>query len=436
MTKPNKIRVRSHGKLTGTVSVSGDKSLSHRALIFGALAAGKSEIRGWLPAGDTLATLDCIQKLGVTVERHDNTTLTVHGRGLHGLQAPSEVLNCVHAGTAIRLLAGVMAGQAFPSVLDGSEQLRRRPMRRVTEPLRLMGAIVEDMDGKAPLRFSPTTLKGIIYEMPMASAQVKSCLLLAGLFAEGETTIIEPGPARDHTERMLSAMGATLMQENHTVRIQPNPTLRALNLTIPGDPSSAAFLLVAGSCIPDAEITITGVGINETRVGILEALQEMGGQVDIVNVRDEGGEPTADLRVKAAPLEGMTIEGELVVRMIDEFPILMVGATQSVGETWVRNAEELRVKETDRIAVMANELRKLGAVIEETPDGFKVQGRQLLRGAVVNGHDDHRVAMSLVIAGLLADGETLVEEARCVEDSFPTFVEALQALGADVTWED
>ncbi|GIK66744.1 MAG: 3-phosphoshikimate 1-carboxyvinyltransferase [Chloroflexota bacterium] len=429
-----RVRVRPSQALRGVIRVPGDKSISHRALIFGALADGVSEIRGFLPAGDTLATLGCIRALGVQVDRHDDTTLTVYGRGLRGLRQPDQPLDCVNAGTGIRLLAGVMAGQPFPSVLDGSEQLRRRPMKRITEPLRLMGANVEENEGRAPLHFGGAYLKGITYEMPVASAQVKSCLLLAGLFADSPTTIVEPGPARDHTEGMLRAMGADIRKAGNRVTITPVERLHPLNWTIPADISSAAFPLVAGLLVDGAEVVIEGVGVNDTRTGILDALAMMGAVVHQSNVHEEGGEPVADLLVRSTPLHGTNIKGDLVVRMIDEFPILMVAALHANGITEVSEARELRVKETDRIAVMAAELRKLGAVIEEHPDGFVIEGPQRLQGAVVDGHDDHRVAMSLTIAGLLAEGETIVEDARCAHDSFPGFVETMQSLGAGVEW--
>lgn len=431
-----RVRVRPGRGLKGSVRVPGDKSISHRALILGALASGKTEVRGFLPAGDTLATLACIQDLGVNVEQHDASTLTVHGVGMDGLEQPNQALNCMHAGTGIRLLAGVMAGQAFPSVLDGSSQLRKRPMKRITDPLRLMGASIQDQEGRAPLHIESAVLKGITYKMPVASAQVKSCLLLAGLFANGPTTIIEPGPARDHTERMLRAMGVQVENKENSVIIHPPSTLNPLDLTIPGDISSAAFLLVAGALNAQGTVRIEGVGVNDTRTGILEALQQMGADIHQENLREEGGEPVADLVVSPSPLRGVYIAGDLVVRMIDEFPALMVATTQAKGKSSISEAHELRVKETDRIAVMTQELRKLNANIQEYDDGFSLMGPQLLKGAVVDGHDDHRVAMSLIITGLLAMGETIVEDARCVNDSFPGFVETLQALGADVAWID
>jgi 3-phosphoshikimate 1-carboxyvinyltransferase len=435
MSENGCIRVRPGHALRGTICVPGDKSISHRALILGALAEGTGQVvRGWLPAGDTLATLGCMRALGVEIEQHDATTLTVHGRGVHGLQAPTAPLNCANAGTAIRLLAGVLAGQPFPSILDGSEQLRRRPMGRIIQPLRQMNALISGHDGHPPLQILGTRLRGITYEMPVASAQVKSCLLLAGLFAEGATTVIEPGPARDHTERMLRSMGADVRSEGGWVTLTPGSSLQPLDLTVPGDISSAAFGLVAGLLGAGGEVRIAGVNTNPTRRGILDILALMGGQVDAVGERDEGGEPVADLIVRRASLRGTRIGGDLIVRAIDEFPVLMVAATQAEGRTVVSDAAELRVKETDRIAVMAGELRKLGAEIGEQVDGFDVTGPQPLRGAVVQGHDDHRVAMALVIAGLCADGETLVEDARCVHDSFPGFVETMQSLGADVEW--
>lgn len=434
-TKPkNRVRVRPGHELSGAVRVPGDKSISHRALILGSLASGTTEVRGWLPAGDTLATLNCMRALGVKIERHDDTTLTVHGVGLDGLEQPDEMLDCVNAGTLMRLLVGVLAGQQFSSVLDGSEQLRRRPMGRVTNPLRLMQANIEEDDGRAPLHISPAHLQAITYKMPVASAQVKSCLLLAGLYATGDVSVVEPGPARDHTERMLMAMGANLTIEGNTITIHDTPQLNPLDLTVAADISSAAFILVAGALLGRDEVRIEGVGVNPTRTGILDVLAQMGLDVEQQNPRDEGGEPVADLVFGGQALQGTSIAGEVVVRMIDEFPALMVAATQSQGRTEVADAKELRVKETDRIAVMAAELRKMGAVIDEREDGFVVNGPQLLHGAVVDGHDDHRVAMSLVIAGLLANGETIVEDAKCINDSFPGFVEVLQTLGADVEW--
>ncbi|MGJ3240899.1 MAG: 3-phosphoshikimate 1-carboxyvinyltransferase [Anaerolineae bacterium] len=426
-----KLTIKPGQALRGTVRVPGDKSISHRAILLGMLADGTTEVRGWLNAGDTEATLGAARTLGVEIIRHDATTLTIHGGTLQ--PPPSgQGLNFVNAGTGIRLAAGIMVGQAFPSVLDGSQQLRRRPMKRITEPLMAMGAQIISMDGKCPLYIQPTTLKGIRYEMPVASAQVKSALLLAGLFANSPTTIVEPGPARDHTERMLSAMGVDIRTEGAEITITPTRTLKPMNLTVPGDFSSAAFLLVAGCIVPDSDLTITGVNLNPTRTGMLDALLAMGAQITVTETGTEAGEPVGDIRVQYSTLRGITIDGELVVRMIDEFPILMVAALCAEGETLVRDALELRVKETDRIAVMAAELRKLGAIIEEREDGFHIVGKQALMGNIVDGHDDHRVAMSLSIAGLLADEMTVVTDAKCAGDSFPGFSETLERLGGQV----
>ena len=420
--------------LRGDVRVPGDKSISHRAIILGALAEGASHVRGWLAAGDTLATLASVRALGVEITQHAEDALTVYGRGLGGLVAPSAPLYCANAGTAMRLLAGVLAGQPFHSTLDGSAQLRRRPMRRVTEPLRAMGARVGDTAGHAPLHFAPATLHGLRYDMPVASAQVKSCLLLAGLYADAPVTVGEPAPARDHTERMLRAMGADVRSEDGHVTLRPPAALRPLDLDVPADMSSAAFVLIAALLAGAGRVCVRGVGVNPTRTGLVDILQQMGARIAFENPRESGGEPVADLCAERAALRGAEVGGTLIVRAIDEFPALMVAATQAEGETWVRDAAELRVKETDRIAVMAAELRKLGARIEELPDGFRVVGPQRLRGADVDAHDDHRVGMALALAGLVAEGETRVHGASAVRDSFPNFVEVLSTLGAPIRW--
>jgi 3-phosphoshikimate 1-carboxyvinyltransferase len=429
------IRVRAGAGLGGTISVPGDKSLTHRALILGALADGQSVVHGWLPAGDTQATLGCMRALGIEIKQQDGALL-IHGTGLHGLLAPDQPLNCVNAGTGLRLLAGILAGQRFESVLDGSDQLRRRPMRRITDPLRQLGADVSDTDGCAPLHFRPAALRGMTYEMPVASAQVKSCLLLAGLYTDDPVVVIEPGPARDHTERMLRAMGAQVQVDGACITLTPGAVLQPLHLAIPGDVSSAAFVIVAALLAGETATHITHVGVNPTRTGILDILATMGADLVQGNVREESGEPVGDLTMRRTALRGAEIGGDMIVRAIDEFPALMVAATQAEGETVVRDAAELRVKETDRIAVMAAELRKLGAEIDERPDGFRVQGPQRLTGATVQGHDDHRVAMALAVAGLVAEGETVIEDAACVNDSFPGFVETLNSLGADMAWSN
>ncbi|HYO88928.1 MAG TPA: 3-phosphoshikimate 1-carboxyvinyltransferase [Candidatus Limnocylindrales bacterium] len=423
-------RVQSGAALHGTLRVPGDKSISHRAVMFGALAEGATRVRDWLPAGDTEASLGAVRAMGVQVDRLSPTDLVVHGGSLH---APSSPLNLVNAGTGIRLLAGMLVGQPFSSVLDGSEQLRRRPMNRVIAPLRMMGADIAGNDGRAPLTITPAKLRGIEYRMPMASAQVKSAVLLAGLFAEGPTTVTQPGPARDHTERMLVAMGAQLEVTPERATITPGSTLHAIDFEVPGDLSSAAFLIVAALILTDSDITIHNVSLNPTRTGILDVLREMGGDISVEETGLQAGDPVGTIRARSSTLRGVRIGGDVVVRMIDEFPIFMVAALAAEGETFVKGAGELRVKETDRLAVMTGELAPLGAHITETDDGFYLFGPQALRGAEVDGHDDHRISMSLVVAGLCAQGETMVNDARCAADSFPGFAEALQELGAEVT---
>jgi 3-phosphoshikimate 1-carboxyvinyltransferase len=418
--------VRPGAGLRGETTVPGDKSISHRAVLLGMLAKGRSQVRDWLAAGDTEASLAAVQALGVRVDREDLHTLTIHGGGL---QPPAGPLDLVNAGTGIRLLAGIMAGQPFPSVLDGSEQLRRRPMKRITTPLAQMGAQISATDNRAPMAITPATLRGIEYALPVASAQVKSAVLLAGLFAEGETIIVEPGPARDHTERMLAAMGAHVTVDGNRVTLEPGGELQPLDITVPGDFSSAAFLLVAACVLPESDVTITHVNLNDTRTGLLDVLLEMGADITVTPTGTEAGEPVGDIQVRSSVLHGVTVAGDTVVRMIDEFPVLMVAALCAEGETIVRDAAELRVKETDRIAVMSAELRKLGAAITETDDGFRISGRQELVGATVDGHDDHRVAMSLAVAGLVTAEGVMVTDATCTGDSFPGFAETLARLG-------
>ena len=426
-------RLRAGAGLRGTVAVPGDKSISHRAVMLGGIADGVSQVRGWLAAGDTEATLAAMQSLGVRVERADAGTLKIYGGPL---RAAAQPLNLMNAGTGIRLLAGIMAGQPFASVLDGSRQLRQRPMKRITQPLQQMGARIEAQAGRCPLRIKPARLHGIEYAMPVASGQVKSAVLLAGLYAEGTTTVLQPGPARDHTERILQAMGAPVEGiESSRVSIAPADRLKPLDITVPGDFSSAAFLLVAGLLVADSDLTLRGINLNPTRIGLLDVLIEMGAQIEVQERGLEAGEPIADLRVRTSELRGIEIGGEVVVRMIDEFPILMVAALNAGGTTTVRDAQELRVKETDRIAVMAQELGRMGAQIDERADGFRIVGRQHLKGAVVDGHDDHRIAMSMTIAGLTAQGETLVQDAACAGDSFPGFAETLRAVGAELALE-
>jgi len=428
----NHLIVHPERPLRGHIRVPGDKSISHRALLLGAIADGKSQVRNLLPAADCLATLRCLRALGVDIEEPDPTTLIVHGRGLRGLRSPDGPLNCERSGTTMRLLSGILAGQPFPATLTGSPQLLRRPMSRVVTPLRQMGARIADTDSHAPLHIQGGNLRGIEYTLPVASAQVKSAVLLAGLYADGPTVVHEPGPARDHTERMLRAMGCELQIANHKLQITSCERLKALDFLVPGDASSAAFLMVAAVLVPGSEVVIEGVGVNPTRTGLLEVLRWMGAEVALTSERMASGEPVADLSVRSGTLQGVEVGGETVVRMIDEFPVLAVAATQAQGTTLVRDAAELRVKESDRIATAVAELRRLGACIEERPHGFVVHGPTPLRGAVVQSYGDHRLAMALAVAGLLADGETTVQGANCITDSFPGFAETMRAIGGDV----
>jgi len=428
-----RVRVRPHSLLQGSVRVPADKSLSHRALLLGGIAQGISVVRNWLPAADCQATLNAVRALGVKVEELSPTELLIHGVGLGGLRPAATPIDCQGSGTTMRLLAGILAGQPFSSTLDGHTGLRRRPMERVAIPLRQMGATVVTQDGRPPVTITGGDLRGIEYELPVASAQVKSAILLAGLYAKGSTTVHQPGPARDHTERMLEAQGVRIeSRQNRIVLTPPTEPLSPCSLSIPADFSSAAFPLVAALLTPHASLVLEQVSVNPTRTGLLDVLGQMGAEVLRFNQSEQAGEPAADLAVRPSGLRGTEIGGDVVVRMIDEFPILAVAASQAEGETLVRNAGELRVKESDRITAVAAELRRLGAAIEERPDGFVVHGPTRLRGAPVNSHGDHRLGMALVVAGLVAEGETVIGEAEVIADSFPGFVDTMQRLGADL----
>lgn len=440
--------IQPSGPLRGSLTIPGDKSITHRALMLAALADGDTTIEGWVPAEVCLATLRCMQMLGAQAE-DTGSALHVRGRGLHGLVEPADVLHCAGSGTTIRLLAGLVAGQPFTTVLTGTDPLRRRPMGRVAEPLRLMGAMVLGRDGGRlpPLTVRGGNLRGIEYRLPVASAQVKSALLLAGLFAEGETIIHEPGPSRDHTERMLRWFGVRVESDGPCIRLAGGQRLHARRepLAIPGDFSSAAFPLVAATLVPGSEVVLENVGVNPTRTGLADLLAAMREGRETMEdgeskVEDgpaaPAGEPVVALHVRAAALKAAQVGGDLVVRAIDEFPIFAVAATQAEGATVIRDAAELRVKESDRIATVAAELRKMGADIEEHPDGMTVRGPTKLRGATVECHRDHRLAMALAVAGLVADGPTTVRGAEAIDDSFPGFVEAMQALAAPIAWRD
>jgi len=418
--------------LRGALAVPADKSISHRAAIFASLAEGATRLENFLPSETTHATLDCLRALGADIEQLDATTLVVRGHGLRGLREPSDVLFCKGSGTTIRLLAGLCAGQNFLSILDGTPALKRRPMARVAEPLRAMGAtILARDDGKlSPLAIRGGNLRGIEYTMNVASAQVKSAILLAALFADSPTTVREPSLSRDHTERMLKGCGAELRITNCELRINPASKIAIPNsqFTIPKDFSSAAFFIVAALMVANSELRIENVGVNAMRIGMLDALARMGAQITLENAREESGEPVADVLVRASELRGATVGGDEAPKMIDEFPVFAIAATQAHGETLVRDARELRVKESDRIATLAQEIRKMGAQIEERADGFVIAGPTPLHGAHVHAHNDHRLAMSLAVAAFVARGETVIEGWECVADSFPNFENGLAQI--------
>lgn len=415
--------------LSGEHRVPGDKSISHRAVMFGALAEGITQIRNFLPANDCMATVGATRTLGITVET-DSGAVVVHGRGLHGLQEPARPVECGGSGTTMRLLAGLLAGQPFYTVLAANAQLGGRPMDRVTVPLRSMGATILGRQGGkyAPLFIAGGGLRGIRYESPVASAQVKSAVLLAGLLADGPTTVVEKIPTRDHTECMLAAMGANIETQGRCVTVQPGQALQALNIDVPSDFSSAAFLLVAACIVPGSRLVLTGVGVSPGRTGIMSALRRMGAEVVESNHHLSNGEPVADLTAAYAALRGIEIAPDDVPGMIDELPVLAVAATQAQGITEVRGAGELRVKETDRIATTVAELTRMGANIRALPDGFRVEGPTQLCGATVSSHGDHRLAMALAIAALAATGETVIEGSDCTRDSFPGFERMLTKL--------
>ena len=395
--------------------------------MLGALASGRSTVRRFLVSEDTQSTLSCLRALGIDCRLEEEgqgvATLAISGVGLRGLREPDDVLDAGNSGTTLRLISGLLAGQPFLSVLTGDASLRSRPVDRVIEPLRRMGAQLQarDNDRLPPLTIRGGGLRAIRYRLPVPSAQVKSAVLLAGLFAEEETIIEEPVATRDHTERMLRAMGADVRREGPGVRLDPPSELSALDLEVPGDMSAAAFWLVAAAVHPDAEITLSKVGVNPTRAGLLDVLSRMGADIDIGEQRLAGEEPVADITVRGSQLEGIEVAGDMIPRLIDELPALAVAATFARGRTVVRDAAELRVKETDRIAAITTQLRLLGATIEERPDGFVIEGGGGLRGANVSGEGDHRLTMALAMAGLLAEGDTVVEDEESVAVSYPNF---------------
>ncbi len=413
----------------GEITVPGDKSISHRSIMLGSIARGTTTVKGFLRGEDNMATLNAFRAMGVAIE-DDGETLAIQGKGLHGLTEPGDVLDCGNSGTSMRLMTGLLAGQRFFSVLTGDQYLRRRPMKRVVGPLALMGAAIFGRDGgeKAPLAIAGRPLTGIDYRSPVASAQVKSALLLAGLYAQGPTVVREPHVSRDHSERMLRHFGADLEVTADGVTIRGDRELDGREIVVPGDISSAAFFLVAGLIVPGSELLIRGVGINPTRTGIIDILTLMGGDLELLNHREVSGEPVADLLVRSSRLKGIEIDGDLIPRAIDEFPVIAVAAALAEGRTVISDARELRVKETDRIAAMAQSLRLAGASVEETEDGMVIDGKETLAGCVADSHGDHRIAMAMLIAGLAATGATTVNDTACIATSFPTFMRLLEQV--------
>ena len=415
--------------LKGEVAIPGDKSISHRAVMFGSLAEGTTEVTNFLQGADCLSTISCFRKLGIEIENTSQRIL-IHGKGLHGLTEPSDTLDTGNSGTTTRLISGILAGQRFTTVLNGDASIQTRPMKRIMTPLSMMGADITSLKGNdcAPLRICGGQLHGIAYTSPVASAQVKSCILLAGLYADAPTSVTEPVLSRNHTELMLAGFGAHVTSSGTTATIEPEPDLNGMKIEVPGDISSAAYFLAAGLMIPNSEIMIKNVGINPTRDGILRVAKEMGGNITILNEKTSGGEPTCDLLVRSSSLKGVTIGGEIIPTLIDEIPMIAVMACFAEGTTTIKDAQELKVKESNRIDTVVTNLKAMGAHIEATDDGMIIEGGYPLHGAVIDSHLDHRIAMSFAIGALGADGETRIEGADCVKISYPEFYQTLEKL--------
>jgi len=428
----DKIEITRAARLSGELVPPPDKSISHRAVMFSSLAKGKGVVRNFLRAQDTESTMAAFRKLGIEIEDNGNMLL-IHGKGLHGLAEADDVIDCGNSGTTMRLLTGILAANPFFSVLTGDSSLRSRPMKRVIKPLGMMGAHIAGRDGcrLAPLAISGGKLNPISYDMPIASAQVKSSILLAGLYTEGITMVKEPARSRDHTERMLPAFGADLKTDGLTVSVQGGRELYSQEIDVPGDFSSAAFFMVAAVIVPGSEILLKNVGINPTRTGLIGVLQAMGADIRLMNTRSVSGEPVADIICRGTSgLKAATVAGDMVPSLIDEFPVLCIAAARAEGTTRIRGAEELRVKESDRIKAMATEMIKMGAAVEEHPDGLDITGTDTLSGADVDSHGDHRIAMAMAVAGLTASGTTTVHGARAVDISFPSFFSLIRGLTA------
>ena len=416
--------------LRGQITIPGDKSISHRALLLGALARGTTEVSHFLPGEDCLSTLACMEAMGVEVTRKTPTGLVLSGKGPKGLKEPLEVLDCGNSGTTARLLLGILAALPFTSRITGDESLRQRPMGRVVEPLKSMGAEIDGTGGGKylPLTVRGKELKGLRYQLPVASAQVKSALLLAGLVSGREVEVEEPAPTRDHTEKMLSYLGAGVERRGGWIRILPGQSLQGRPIPVPGDPSSASFFLAAATLVPGSELMLENVGVNPTRVGFMEVLRRMGADITLTSPREEAGEPVADLLVRAASLQGVEVRGSIIPTLIDEIPILAVAGLFARGETVIRDASELRVKETDRIKALVTELSRMGADVQELPDGLAVRGGKRLKGGALQTYGDHRIAMALEVAGLAAGQEVALDNRECVNISFPGFFTLLKQM--------
>jgi 3-phosphoshikimate 1-carboxyvinyltransferase len=424
-----KITVEPAAELRGEIHPPGDKSISHRSIIIGAISEGITEVENFLPGEDCISTIKAFQKMGVKIEGIGTSNIIIHGVGLSGLKEPDDILDMGNSGTSMRLISGLLAGQPFYSVMTGDKSLRNRPMRRIAEPLRIMGAQVMGRKGDlAPLTIMGGALKPINYKTPVASAQIKSCVLLAGLFADGETTVIEPAESRDHTERMLRSFGAEIITQELKRTVKGKPKMSGHRVNVVGDISSASYFIVAATLCMNSEVVIKNVGVNPTRAGILEALKRMGGQISLENYREEGGEPVADVYVRSSQLKGDTFSGDLIVKMIDEIPLLAIAATQADGKTTIKDAGELRVKETDRISATVSELRKLGAHIEEFDDGMTISGKTRTKSCECESYGDHRMAMSLAVAGLISEDGVSINDVDCINTSFPEFWDILEKL--------
>ena len=413
-------------KAVGQIKVPGDKSISHRAVMLGSLANGVTEISGFLKGADCLSTIDCFRKMGIDIDINGEN-VTVHGNGLRGLKKPDEMLYTGNSGTTTRLLCGILAGQNFDTSITGDASIQKRPMGRVVQPLSMMGAKIENE--YCPLYITGTKLHGIDYKMPVASAQVKTAIILAGLYADGETVIHEIEKSRDHTELMLSAMGADLTVDNLDITVKPTNDLTAFNVDVPGDISSAAFFLVLGAIMPNSQITVTNVGINPTRTGIIDVLKDMGADITLENVHTSAGETVAVITVRSSSLKGTTVGGDIIPRLIDELPIIAVAAVFANGQTVIKDAQELKVKETNRIRAVVDEFNKCGIDITETDDGMIINGGKSIHGADFKTYGDHRMAMSLTVLAQLADGESTLDDSDCACVSYPTFFDDFYKLG-------